>query len=51
MLFVERVLAVTPSPAKFVGDGCIRDMVIRVKLKEDSKFKCQTCTNQQTDIS
>ena len=24
---------------------------IRDKLKEDGKFKCQTCANQQTDIA
>ena len=24
---------------------------IRGKLKEDSKFKCQTCGNQQTDVA
>ena len=24
---------------------------IRGKLKEDGKFKCQTCANQQTDIA
>ena len=24
---------------------------IRDKLKEDRKFKCQTCANQQTDIA
>lgn len=34
-----------------MGNGCIRDvMPLDVKLKEDSGFKCQTCSNQQTDI-
>ena len=28
--------------------GCIG---IRGKLKKDSKFKCQACANQQTDIA
>ena len=47
----EKVQAVLPSFASFSGVGCIRNFCgIRGKLKEDSKFKCQTCESQEENI-
>ena len=48
MLLSERVYAVVPSSASFLGVMCIQNVVvIRDRLKEDYNFKCQTCANHE----
>ena len=48
MLLSERVYAVVPSSASFLGVMCIQNVVvIRDRLKEDYNFKCQTCGNHE----
>ena len=51
MLLAERVQAGSPCSATSVGVLVASEMqCIRGKLKEGSKFKCQSYVNQQTDI-
>ena len=48
MLLSERVYAVVPSSASFLGVMCIQNVVvIRDRLKEDYNVKCQTCGNHE----
>ena len=50
-ILAERVEVVFPPSANFPDVGCIRNVVVSGKLKEDNKFNCQTWVNQQTNIA
>ena len=49
--FAENIKPVISSCASVAGVGCMGNVVVLGKLKEDSNFKYQACANQPTDIS
>ena len=48
----RKSLNINSTPCQFCRCWLLkRCSGIRVKLKDDSKFKCQTCVKQETDIT